>query len=293
MTNDEKPVSVEPVVADGKPVEPETPAPTDVVRPAKRYDWNNAKSRAAARQAVSKLNRRKAQGETLGESDIALLADYEAHRRKPGRKPKASGASAESSSTREGIDKPGTPPLPKIETPVIDKRRSLSPPPTIHVDGEDDWKLKYGAAQLGRELLCTTAADMLLGTLATMEADIRDAGHDPITDVSSDKARRVFVLAMDELIPQGVVATPSIIAVYKMTAITTQRWWRRHEIKKSKERKHGRLISVMPTAMAQPVEPPAPTVERAEPKPEPAVLTIVKDTHKEEKKVGVSDHDYR
>jgi hypothetical protein len=255
---------------------------TEEIEQTSGYDWNDEKDRKAAARRATRL---RTGGVALRDADVAFLAEYDANKRKPGRKPKSQPASGIGTSPGDG--RMSVPNVPGVSAVAPQRsRRSLSPPPVIHSNDDDDWKSKYGGKALGREMLCITVADAIVGTLSAMEKQIAEAGIDPWVDVSSDKARAMFILAVDEVLPANIVASPAIIGTFKMTAITTQRFWHRNAIATAKKRKTN-LVSVMP--MMTPLPPTPPPAERAESrvaddepmrKPEPKAkpsLTIVDD----------------
>jgi len=89
----------------------------------------------------------------------------------------------------------------------------------------------------GRELLCRTIGGQWHKWLVAMEADLKEAGIEPITDVSNEATLNMLICAVDDVVPDRAKASPALIAAIKTTALTAQRVHKRKAIAEAVERK--------------------------------------------------------
>lgn len=129
-------------------------------------------------------------------------------------------------------------------------------PPIVHET--DNWRGKYkGGNETGRELLCTMLGDQWHQALVAMESAIAEAGMTPIVKVSDEATRHMLILAVDDLMPSWMKATPAIVATFKTTALTTQRFVKAKAIKEATD-KQKRAVHVVtrPAQVEAPSQPP-------------------------------------
>lgn len=173
-------------------------------------------------------------------------------------------------------------------TPVVLSRSPssrVSRPPVIHET--QSWRAKHnGADNNGRELFCTMVADQWHQLLCAMEKEIAEAGLTPIVQVSNQETRSLLILAVDDLAPDFIKASPAIVVAFKTTALTTQRVAKAKAIKEAKDKK-DRAIHVLRnnpqatvTAIAPTLVPPPQTEPPVNGSPAP----------KDETSVNISAH---
>lgn len=108
-----------------------------------------------------------------------------------------------------------------------------------------NWRTKYGTVD-GRELLCVTLASYWHGALMKMSKFIEDNGGEPllpeVPSIAKQSENEDFdwfasnlVLAVDELLPAHVVASPKLIAGVGTTALAVQATITVVQKKKAKE----------------------------------------------------------
>lgn len=98
--------------------------------------------------------------------------------------------------------------------------------------------------------------------LVSMEKDIAEAGMTPIVEVSNEATRHMLILAIDDLMPSWLKATPAIVATFKTTALTTQRFAKAKAIKEaqSAQKRAVHVVTRPAQVEAPPSQPqPAPT----------------------------------
>ena len=209
-------------------------------------------------QRASKLRRKARQGIALNDAESEFLADYEARKKAPGRPKK---------------DKPPRVNDPIPETlPAKQSGKRLPPPPIVHESKRSSWVGKYqGGIETGRELVCVQFGDAWHRVLVAMEKQLSDAGIAPIVEVNSQETRNMLICAVNDILPEWVVATPAIVGAYKTTMLSTQRLMKAGAIKKSVEDKKRPIVN-MAAAVTAPVQ------TRPEltsiPKPEPKTETL-------------------
>jgi hypothetical protein len=195
--------------------------------------------------------RKKARRTELTDSEREWLSEYEANTGRPGKRKKRVGEESAA----------GSPP------PVLEKTGggSRAPrPPIVHET--DNWRNKYkGGNETGRELLCTMIGDQWHRMLVAMESQIAEAGMTPIVEVSNEHTRHMLILAVDDLLPSYIKATPAIVATVKTSALTAQRFAKAKAIKEAHD-KQKRAIQVV-TRAPQPETP----------RPTPAVTAVTDD----------------
>jgi hypothetical protein len=195
-------------------------------------------------QRAYHLRKKRAKG-TLSDSDIAWLEEYEAN--------KGKGKKQEPKSEKP---EPRNTPTP----PVLTRSPNARIPRAPVVHETQSWRGKHnGGSENGRELLCTMFADQWHQILCTMEKEIVEAGMSPIVQVSNQDFRSLLILAVDDMLPDWLKATPAIVVAYKSTALTTQRLAKAKAIKEAKEKKERSIQVLRPGSSATTITPPAPT----------------------------------
>ena len=102
--------------------------------------------------------------------------------------------------------------------------------------------------------------------LIDMETQIAEAGITPIVAVSNQETRDMLILAVDDMMPSWVKATPPIVAAFKTSLLMSQRLAKAKAIKEAKERANRSMrvvtqpppVQTPPRAAEPPPSPPAP-----------------------------------
>jgi len=142
-------------------------------------------------------------------------------------------------SANEGGDSP--PPnrdgTPKAETPP---REEKEPPKQ-----KGEWRKKYGDYD-SRELICTTVASYLNSACVALSDYIVENGGKPVINLSSDDDEdgptqaqtewaRLLVLAVDDVLPPGMTASPALIAATGGGALLVQGAWTARKVAAKKK----------------------------------------------------------
>ncbi len=236
-------------------------------------------------ERASKLRRKRRAGVSLNDEETEFLTAYESTKRKPGRQPKAAVSETETppASTKSA---PTPEVIPPKSAPTKSKPRLASTPIVHESKSGASWRSKYkGASETGRELVCIQFGDAWHRLLVGMEKQLTEAGIDPVVTVSGQETRDMLILAVHDLLPSWVEATPAIVAAYQTTALSTQRLLKASAIKKAQESKTRPMVNLSKPApvrlerIEMSEERAAPEiVEEPKPKPTPA---LVKEPEKE------------
>ncbi len=161
--------------------------------------------------------RKKVKSGTASPEDVSWLDSYDERQRGNARK---------------------QPPKPDSPEPSSDTQKQAR-----HSSG--NWRAKYGTVD-GRELLCVTLASYWHGALMKMSKFIEENGGEPLLPEAPSIAKQSenedfdwfasnLVLAVDELLPAHVVASPKLIAGVGTTALVVQATITAVQKKKAKE----------------------------------------------------------
>lgn len=100
--------------------------------------------------------------------------------------------------------------------------------------------------------------------LVSMEASLKEAGIEPITEVSNEATLNMLVCAVDDILPDRLKASPAIIGALKTSALTVQRVHKRKAIADAMAKKQRPLVAgprlvsnqeVKPDVTATPAKP--------------------------------------
>jgi hypothetical protein len=248
------------------------------------------------RDRAARLRKRVKRGGKLEGADADWMAAWEAHvaSMPKGRPPKTDQQSAPETGAEGGGDKAssappdlsaGAAPPPADTTPPLEPPpRVAAPPPAASAAGDwrDAHRKRVNMSEDGRQMLCEMLAEQITDGLGALVDEMKRAEVTPMIDPRLVKS--LYVLALDEIMPQRARMTPKLGAVLVTTATVGQRFyhhkkitealkddpdviaWKREQAAREAKEQAQRAANQAEVAKAK--EPP-PEVKYAEPPPPP------------------------